>query len=152
PNLPEVDPETKGAAQAVVFLRDVDLDKARPWDHAPVEIEHRDFRLHVRQGETDARVGFVRSGDFVEIVSRDPRFHLLQGRGAAFLSLPFPDANQCSVRRLSHKGLIELSSGAAYYWMRAYLFVDEQPYYTLTDRFGRFTLGKVPPGRYRLVC
>ena len=36
--------------------------------------------------------------------------------------------------------------------MRAHLFVDDHPYYTLTDGQGNFELSQVPPGRYRLVC
>lgn len=36
--------------------------------------------------------------------------------------------------------------------MRAYVFVDDHPYYTRTDREGRFTLEQVPPGQYEVVC
>ncbi len=36
--------------------------------------------------------------------------------------------------------------------MRAYLFVDDHPYYTRTSGDGRFTLLKAPPGDYDLVC
>ena len=34
--------------------------------------------------------------------------------------------------------------------MRAYLFVDDHPYYTRTDGAGRFTLPKCAAGRLRL--
>ena len=36
--------------------------------------------------------------------------------------------------------------------MRAYLFVDDHPYYARTDSDGRFSLNQVPPGRYQVVC
>ena len=36
--------------------------------------------------------------------------------------------------------------------MRAHLLVDEHPYYTHTDHTGRFTLEKVPPRTYEVVC
>ena len=36
--------------------------------------------------------------------------------------------------------------------MHAYLFVDEHPYYTLTDGEGRFELSRVPPGEYDVVA
>jgi hypothetical protein len=48
--------------------------------------------------------------------------------------------------------VVELSSAAGRAWMRAYLFVDDQPYYAHTDTKGGFRLERVPPGRYELVC
>jgi hypothetical protein len=152
PNAPCVDPSSRGVASAVVFLRGVSADKARPWDHAPVRVEQRDRRLHVVQGGTDARVGFVRTGDEVEMVSCEERFHSLHAGGAAFFTLTFPDPNRPRKRRLPSRGLVELSSAAGYYWMRANLFVDDHPYYTRTDAHGRFRLEGVPPGRYEVVC
>jgi len=55
-------------------------------------------------------------------------------------------------RVLDHDGVVELSSNAGQFWMRAYLFADDHPYYTRTDDDGRFTLPKTPPGDYDLVC
>src|SRR5207249_11538920 len=76
----------------------------------------------------------------------------LQARGAAFFSLPFPDRDQPLDRPLKQKGLVELTSGAGWYWIRAYLFVDDHSYYAHTDAKGHFELRAVPAGRYRLVC
>jgi hypothetical protein len=36
--------------------------------------------------------------------------------------------------------------------MRAFLFVDDHPYYARTDREGRFELTQVPPGCYEVAC
>ncbi len=152
PNAPAVDPASRGVAGAVVFLRGVAADKSRPWDHAPVRVEQRDRRLHIIQGGVHSRVGFVRAGDEIEMVSRDKLFHALHGGGSAFFSLTFPDPDRLRSRLLTSRGLVELSSGAGFYWMRGYLFVDDHPYYTRTDAQGRFRLERVPPGRYELVC
>jgi hypothetical protein len=151
PNGPAIDPASRGVAGAVVFLRGVPAEKARPWDHAAVRVEQRDRRLHILQGETDSRVGFVRTGDTVELVALDKLFHALHASGAAFFSLTFPDPDQPRRRRLPSRGVVELTSAAGYYWMRGYLFVDDHPYYTRTDAQGRFRLERVPPGRYELV-
>src|SRR5262249_23580274 len=83
PNAPAIDPSNRGVDGAVVFLRGVPADRARPWDHAPVRVEQRDRRLHVLQGEAACRVGFVRTGDEVEMVSHDRLFHALHAGGAA---------------------------------------------------------------------
>lgn len=152
PNAPAVDPHTRGVANAVVFLRGVDSGHARPWDHPPVRVEMRDRQFHVLQGDRDTRVGFVRRGDRVEMVSRDPVFHAVHADGAAYFTLAFPDPDSPCGRQLNERDVVELSSAAGRYAMRAYLFVDDQPYYTRTDAAGRFVLENVPPGRYEVVC
>jgi hypothetical protein len=152
PNAPVVDAPSGGVAGAVVFLRGIDPLRARPWDHPPVHVALRDYQLHVRQGAVEARTGFVRRGEAVELVSEQPVFHALQARGAAFFALVFPDADRPRQRRLNQAGLVELSSAAGYFWMRGYLFVDDHPYYSRTDAAGRFRLEQVPPGAYQLVC
>jgi hypothetical protein len=152
PHAPVVDPATGGVAGAVVFLRGVDAQRARPWDHAKVEVEHRDRELHVVQGGLKSRVGFVRQGDAITAVSREPALNALRARGAAFFTLMLPDPDQPLDRLLGEKGQVELKSGAGYYWMRGTLFVDDHPYYARTDAQGGFELPQVPPGRYEIVC
>ena len=63
-----------------------------------------------------------------------------------------PDPDRPRRRALGANGLVELTSGAGWYWMRAYLFVDEHPYYTRSDATGHYRLPQVPPGQYQLVC
>jgi hypothetical protein len=152
PNVPHVDPATLAVENVVVFLRGVDAKRSRPWDHPKVRVAQRDRRLWIRQGEAQSNVGWVRTGDTIEAINQDDHFHMLRGRGAAFFSLPFPQAQLVSRRRLDKPGLVELSSGAFFFWMRGYLFVDDHPYYAKTDARGRFELDKVPAGSYDLVC
>jgi len=152
PNAPRIDAQARGVAGAVIMLRGVEAWHGRPWDHPPVRVEHRDRRLHVVQGPGDFQTGFVRRGDQVEIVSREEVFNTLRAGGAAFFSLTLPDPDRPRRHACPDNGVIELSSGAGYYWMRAFLFVDEHPYYTRSDAEGRFELSQVPPGRYQLVC
>jgi hypothetical protein len=152
PNAPAINPQRRAVAGAVVMLHGIDAGHARPWDLPPVRIEHRERRLHIVQGESDGKVGFVRQGDAVEFVSREPEFNTLRASGAAFFSLTLPDPDQPRRRMMAEKGLVELNSGAGWYWMRAYVFVDEHPYYMRTDAEGRFCLTGVPPGEYQLSC
>jgi hypothetical protein len=152
PNEPKINRETKGVKDAVVFLRGVDVNKSRSWDHAAVRVEQRAGQLHIHQGAIVGHIGIVRRGSSVELVSRDPFFHSLHAGGAQFFSVTFPDPNQPLERELVEPGLVELCSGAGYYWMRAYLFVADHPYYALTDSSGRFALTQVPPGDHEIVC
>jgi hypothetical protein len=152
PNTPIIDPQTSGLKDAVVFLRNLTPDRARPWDHPPVRIRIEDQQLRVCQGEEKSRVGFVQVGDAVEMVSADPLTHSLHASGAAFFTLTLPDPGQPRMRRLVDAGILELSSATGCFWMRGYLFVDHHPYYTRTDASGRFLLTDVPPGEYEVVC
>ncbi|MBN9517339.1 carboxypeptidase regulatory-like domain-containing protein [bacterium] len=151
PNQPRIDPDTRAVAGAIVFLRGVDPAVARPWDHPPVRVELVERGIRVRQGAEVGRVGFVRRGDAVELVSRDPVYHVLRGRGAAFFSLALPEREQVRTRTFTDPGRVELSSGAGYYWASADLFVTDHPYWTTTDAAGRFTLSGVPAGRVEVV-
>jgi hypothetical protein len=152
PNAPIINAESKGVAGAVVFLRKVDPRQARPWDHPAVIVEHRDRQLFVLQGEARAHVGFLHQGDTIFMVSRESAMNILQAGGNAFFSLPFPDPNQPLTRALPDRGVVELTSGVGYYWMRCYLFVSDHPYFARTDSQGHFDLQQVPPGKYQLVC
>jgi hypothetical protein len=152
PFRPLVGPVHRGVEDVVVYLRRIDPGLDRRWPHDPVHIEQRERKLLVVQGSQTSRVGFVRRGDSIAAVNCDGEFHALRARGAAFFTLPFVDRDRPTARRLEQAGIVELSSGAGYFWMQAHLFVVEHPYYTRTDREGRFRLEQVPAGNYEAVC
>ena len=152
PNAPRIDPQSRGVGNAVVFLRGIDPGRARPWDLDPVQVELRDYQIHVRQGGDDGPFGFVRRGDAVALKAMHGVFYSIQGRGADFFALTLPGCCASRGRVLDHDGVVELSSNAGQFWMRAYLFVDDRPYYARTAADGRFQLPRVPPGDYDLVC
>jgi hypothetical protein len=152
PHAPVIDATSRGVAGAVVFLRGVDLQRARPWDHEPVRVSVRRCQYHVLQGDRDGNSGFVRRGDKITIVSEDDRFQAVQARGAAFFTLTLPDRDRPHERVLTQNGVVELGSNAGQFWMRGHLFVADHPYLTHTDSTGRFSLERVPPGNYELAC
>jgi hypothetical protein len=151
PNRIQISGTTQAIAEAVVFLRQINPALARPWDLPPVSVEIGDEQITVTQGTYKGRVGFVRRGEGVKVMSIEPIFHILRGRGDAFFSLVFPSPNDPVTRTLNHSGRVELSSGAGLAWMRADLFVSDHPYYTRTDVNGRFNFDQVPEGQAELV-
>jgi hypothetical protein len=152
PHAPVVDPAIHGVSGVVIFLRGVDPQRARPWDHAHVTVEHRDRQMSILQGTKIGRVGFVRRGDAVTVLSREPCLNGLHARGAEFFTLMLPDPDRPLQRVLHQGGRLDLSSAAGWYWMHGSLFVDDHPYYTCSDGRGEFVLPQVPPGRYQVVC
>lgn len=151
PNQPRIDATTRAVTGVVVTLRGIDPVAARPWDHPPVRVELCDGAIRVRQG-TSERVGFVRTGDGVAVVSREDTYHILRGRADDFFSLSVPAADQPRTRSFKRPGRVELSSGSGLYWARADLFVTDHPYWTVTDADGRFELPRVPAGLVEVVA
>lgn len=149
---PRIDPESKGLANAVVYLKRVDSKLSKPWPFEPLRIEQRDLTIGVQQGLRTGRIGFVRVGEPFEMLSYDSDYHMLRARGAGFFTLPFPEPNQPRTRAIQVPGLTEFTSAAGYFWSSADVFACEHPYYTTTDSNGRFTLDGVPPGTYTLVA
>src|SRR5262249_27026777 len=152
PNALRINPQTRAVVGAVVFLEQIDSERAKPWNYPPVRVEMRAEAIRMMHGELPRPVGFVRQGDEIEMVSHDAVMQSLCVRGAAFFSLAFPDPDRPLRRRLDKAGLVELSSGMGHYWWRSHLFVCRHPYYTWTDDDGRFSLTQVPAGDLRVVC
>lgn len=152
PNRPGVDPGSKAVAGSVVFLRGVDPAAARPWDLPPARVEWRDRQIVVCQGDATGRAGFVRRVDAVTLISAEPVYHVLRGRGADFFSLTLPEPDRPLTRTFPCPGRVELSSGTGLYWARADLFVCDHPYFAVTDREGRFRFDQVPAGPVEVVA
>ena len=53
-------------------------------------------------------------------------------------------------RSMRKPGFYYLKCDNGHYWMSAYVFIVEHPYYAVTDAKGTFELTKVPPGTYTL--
>ena len=151
PLRPLVANSARGLGDLAVFLRAVDPERARPWHQPPVRIEQRELQMKVHQGDVASRLGFVRRGEEAEMVSCDREDYLLRARGAACFTLPFLDPDQPLRRTLNETGIVELTGGAGRFWMRAFLFVSEHPYFARTDENGDFVLEQVPDGEYELA-
>jgi hypothetical protein len=148
PHFPIVNAKNRGVVGVVVFIKDMEPRRSKPWDHAKVRVEFHERRLLAQQGD----VGFVRRGDSVEIANRDKEYHLLRARGAAFFAMPLSGSDKIHQRVLAESGVVDLTCAAGYYWLHAHLFVTEHPYFVRTDSDGRFVIDQVPSGEYEVVC
>lgn len=141
-----------GMAGVVVWLTPVDAKAVKPWPYPPLVVEHADRKLRGLQAGVPERVGFVKVGDEVELVTRGKPFGLLRGRGASFFTLTFPEPDQPRRRRLDTPGVVEITSTAGDFWNTVDVVVCEHPYFAATDATGRFELSNVPPGKYQLTA
>jgi hypothetical protein len=90
-------------------------------------------------------------GQWLEIRNSDPILHNADARvGAETLfnvALP-PDRH---LRKpLARSGLVALTCDVRHTWMSAYVAVADHPYHTVTDAYGAFEIGDLPPGSYTL--
>lgn len=153
PYVPAIDRATYALVGAVVYLRNADPARAKPWDLPSVSVEFRDAQMRITQGDRPhGRVGFVKRGAPVRFQSSEPAFNVLRGRGAAFFALPFPDPDKPLERSFDTPGRVALTSAAGFPWQSADLFVADHPYFTLSGADGRFELTQVPEGTYELVA
>jgi hypothetical protein len=140
-----------------VYLDQVDPRKSHAWTLPPVAVEARKTGLTVKQNEQSKRMGIVRRGEPVALVSGEQTgpsnlFHSIRGRGADFFTQMLPVPNQPVHRVLPDAGIVELTSASGYYWLRAYLLVIDHPYAAISAADGTVALDQVPEGNYELVC
>ena len=158
PNAPRI---TDGLlADAVVYLVGIDTARSGPWRLPPASVEVTRMGLVVKQGATPA--GWRSSGvptrsnwfpgkksirrpgssSFTRSAAAGPHSsHKCYRRRAAPSAGSFPEP-----------GVVELTSGSGYYWLRGYLFVSDHPYAAVTGPDGGFDFVQVPDGEYEAVC
>ena len=151
PNAPKVSKNGE-VADAVIMLRGVDLKKSRPWRHEHTTIEIVDNELRVRPALGTGRIGIVRRGATVEMVSREVGEHSIRARGASFFNQMLFVKDQAVTRKMPDEGIVDLNSGTWYYWMRAYLVVSDHPYVGVSGDDGKVVLDQLPAGEYEVIC
>jgi hypothetical protein len=152
PNAPDIS-DDNGVADAVVFLSGVDTARSMPWPHSPVTVEVDRDVIAIRQGSSQGRYGVVRRGTEVEFVTREAAaLHTIRGRGPSFFTQMIPTPDQPVRRVLAENGVVELSSGSGYFWLRGYLVVSDHPYVGITGSDGSFRFDSVPDGEYDIIC
>jgi Polysaccharide lyase family 4, domain II len=135
----------KGVQNAFVYLKTVEKGKA--WEKMAktptIDNEKCEFQPNVQ---------VIPMGD-IEIVNSDPVLHNTHGfygKVTAF-NVALPNQGQRIKKPLKKSGLVRVECDA-HGWMRAWIYVAENPYYALTGKDGTFTIKDVPPGTYTLVA
>jgi hypothetical protein len=136
-----------GIDGAVVSIEGVQSGRSLPRDQTLV-IESRGCRFVPRVSATVV-------GSLLAIQSTDAIMHNTHVRwdtrfGDTVLNVIQPAGSPGVRRRLNRPGAYDVRCDI-HPFMRASLYVFEHPYFAVTDSGGRFEIGHVPPGTYRLV-
>ena len=93
----------------------------------------------------------VRPGT-LDVVNSDPILHNTHGyygKRTAF-NLALPNQGQRISVDVPRPGAVRIDCDA-HGWMEAWIYVVDNPYYSLTGADGKFSISDVPPGNYKLV-
>jgi len=132
-----------GLRYAVVTVEGVRGGR-KPERDATLVLDNRACRFepHVQVAEV---------GQWLEIRNSDPILHNADARlgEETLFNLPLPPGRQ--VRKpLGRPGLISFDCNVRHTWMRAYVAVADHPYHTVTDAYGDYEIGDLPPGTYTM--
>ncbi len=88
----------------------------------------------------------------VVVQNTDPYLHALKGKlgGRQLFNVATPNQGDRVKANVKKPGFYELNCGP-HPWERGWRLVADNPYWTLTDQFGRFKLTDVPAGEYAIV-
>ena len=138
-----IDRESKGVANAVVFLADIEEGKSLETIETPV--------FDQKNCTYDPHVLFIKAGERLRMKSSDDILHNIHAVGPSKFNKPFPLQNTIIKQKMRRPGVSVLSCDAGHSWMSAYIFVVQHPYFALTDEKGNFALKDVPAGTYRMM-
>jgi plastocyanin len=135
----------KGVKDAVVFIKGITKGKAWKRPSKTPELDNKKCRFvpHVQ---------VVPIGEKIAIVNSDPHLHnthsFLDGKTVFNVALPFQGARV--ERPLKKAGIVRVECDV-HGWMRGWIYVADNPYYSITSEKGSFDMSDVPPGDYTLV-
>jgi hypothetical protein len=134
----------KAVESAVVYLAEVPKGKDWPPPGKPPEIDNVKCRF-------EPEVQVIPAGG-LDVVNTDPVLHNTHGyygKRTAF-NLALPNKDQRIPVELKRPGTVRVDCDA-HGWMEGWIYVVDNPYYAVTGADGKFSIGDVPPGDYKLV-
>ena len=93
-------------------------------------------------------------GAKLTIKNEDPVLHNTHAYGEGdktVFNLALPIQGQTIKKRMKKPGLVNAKCDAGHTWMNGYVWVNENPYHTVTDANGNYEIADIPEGDYTVV-
>ena len=135
----------RGVANVLVEIEGVQ-EKDRVRTPGIAVLDNRDCRFM-------PRVQVAPVGVLLEIRNSDAVLHTahaLRKRDETLFHVALPNFREEVRVTLETPGLLRVICDVGHVWMRAFIFVTDNPFTAVTDSQGRFALTDVTPGTYRL--
>ena len=135
----------KAVLNAVVYL--VGVQKGKEWPNAGKTPELNNHRCRF-----EPEVQVIPAGP-LDVVNLDPVLHNTHGyygKRTAF-NTALPNQGQRIPAELQRVGAVKVDCDA-HGWMEGWIYVVDNPYYSITGADGKFSIADVPPGDYTLVA
>jgi len=141
-----VDEKSHGVKDVIVH---VDLEKA---DKPVTGIQDPRISISTKNCAFQARVNTMAAGHSIDLVNEDPILHNTHVRNEkrTVLNVAQVPGGRTISKRIKRPGLLKMKCDK-HYFMRGFLGAFWHPYHFVTNEFGEFRLGSVPPGEYELV-
>lgn len=137
-----IDTDTRGVRYVLLHLEGGSFGAWSNPSHERLILDNTNCRF-----EPHAAVATV--GSVLEVKNSDKVLHTVHAYHGASFNIALPPGGASVERRLTVPGLIQFRCDA-HGWMNAFLRVNRHPFHAVTDFRGRFSIDRVPPGRYVL--
>lgn len=133
----------KDGGLANVVVRIEGITRGKPLALAKIEIDQKQCRFvpHVTAYPAGTRIVLKNSDGTLH------NTHSYVG-GKTLFNVALPMKGMKLEQKIKESGIIELRCDAGHVWMRAWSYVTDHPYVTVTDTSGAFTLTNVPEGTW----
>jgi len=131
-----------GVQWAAVFIEGITKGKVAPKEDLPIVNKMCQFHPHVQVGMT---------GQTVDVKNEDPMLHNTHMRfnNLTVFNSALPRQGMTIKRAINKTGLVDVQCDA-HTFMHGFLYLADNPYITVTDAQGRFSIKDVPAGTYKL--
>lgn len=137
-----VNPQNKGLENVVISIEGIEKGKRADDQFIFLENSKCRFEPHVQAGMV---------GNSYEVRNLDPVMHNthLRQNGQTIFNVAMPPNGRAIKKLLSEAGIVKVTCDA-HAFMKGTIYVAENPYFSVTDRDGKYTISNIPPGKYRV--
>lgn len=138
----------KGIDEVVVYFKEVAKGKDWPKGEHVLDNVKCEFDPHVQAMPIDREL-IVANSDPV-IHNTHAYYTASEKGGLTVINVALPTQGMKAPKKMTRAGMHRVDCDA-HNWMRAWVFVGDNPYYAVTAKGGKYQIDGIPPGKYAVV-